>query len=235
MLNFRSTTVVLAWASGFYCGSVASVAQTTQRVSVSSAGAQSNGESYAPKISVDGRYIAFASAASNLVSGDTNASDDVFVHDRETGETTRVSVSSTGEEAELGCGDPVISSDGRYVAFGCDASNLVLGDTNGARDVFVHDRKTAQTTRVNINSTGQQAENLGSGNPRISSDGRYVAFASRASNLVPKQAFAESVVTSGRGRRGPARTRRCDAGSPGEASPVRRPFSPRCALASWPG
>jgi len=154
----------------------------TIRVSVDSTGNQVNGGTN-PSISADGHYVAFDSDASNLVPGDTNGYPDVFVHDRQTGQTTRVSVDSAGYQGNFGSGNPSISADGRYVAFHSIASNLVPGDTN-TYDVFVHDRQTGQTTRVSVDSAGYQG-NFGSGNPSISADGRYVAFDSDASNLVP--------------------------------------------------
>ncbi|MGH9012991.1 MAG: TolB family protein [Acidimicrobiia bacterium] len=158
---------------------------TTERVSVDSSGAEANFGSIEASISGDGRYVAFTSDATNLVAGDTNTSRDVFVHDRDTGLTERVSVDSTGTQANSGRSDGAsISGDGRYVAFGSEATNLVPGDTNGLRDVFVHDRDTGATERVSVDSTGTQANasNLGLS---ISGDGRYVAFESGATNLVP--------------------------------------------------
>jgi Tol biopolymer transport system component len=157
---------------------------TTTRVSVDSSGAQANSHSFAPAISGDGRFVAFSSDASNLVAGDTNSSDDIFVHDRESGATTRVSVSSAGAEADGGSFSPAFSSDGRFVAFLSDASNLVAGDTNGFRDVFVHDRESGSTTRVSVDSAGVQAD-VGSYSVAVNADGRYVAFHSFADNLVP--------------------------------------------------
>ncbi|HWP31446.1 MAG TPA: hypothetical protein VNK96_06970 [Fimbriimonadales bacterium] len=155
----------------------------TTRVSVSSSGEQGNGISWLSSISADGRYVAFTSYASNLVSGDTNGFSDVFVHDRQTGQTTRVSVSSSGEQGNEGSFLPSISADGRYVAFSSLASNLVSGDTNGKEDVFIHDIQTGQTTRVSISSSGAQGNDF-SWAPSISANGRYVAFSSEASNLV---------------------------------------------------
>ena len=155
----------------------------TTRVSVDSSGVQGNGGSYRPSISADGRYVAFDSTADNLVTGDTNATDDVFVHDRQTGATTRVSVDSSGGQGDNGSYRPSISADGRYVAFEADASNLVSTDTNITGDVSVHDRQTGATTRVSVDSSGGQGDN-GSYRPSISADGRYVAFGSGASNLV---------------------------------------------------
>ncbi len=156
----------------------------TTMVSISSAGAQGNNDSRFSSISSDGRYVAFSSTASNLVNGDTNGKRDIFLHDRETGETTRVSVSSEGVQGNDDSIYPFISSDGRFVAFESYASNLVTGDTNGTRDIFVHDREMGETTRVSVSSEGVQGNGSYSRYPSISSDGRYVAFNSDASNLV---------------------------------------------------
>jgi Tol biopolymer transport system component len=156
----------------------------TALISVSSDGAQANGDSWSPSISADGRYVAFPSWATNLVPGDTNGREDIFVHDRETGETTRVSVSSAGVQANGHSLYPSISADGRYVAFTSDATNLVPGDTNDRMDIFVHDRVKGETVRVSASSDGVQANGY-SEQPSISADGRYVAFYSRANNLVP--------------------------------------------------
>jgi Tol biopolymer transport system component len=157
----------------------------TELVSVSSAGVQGNYGSSNPTISADGRFVAFESSASNLVPGDTNgANGDIFVHDRETGQTERVSVSSAGAQGNYGSVDPTISADGRFVAFRSEANNLVPGDTNDRPDVFVRDRQTGETERVSVSSAGTQG-NGHSVHPTISADGRFVAFESSASNLVP--------------------------------------------------
>lgn len=154
------------------------------RVSVASNGGQSNQDSYGrPVISVDGRYVIFTSSASNLVEDDTNGYDDVFVHDRQTGQTTRISVASNGFEANGHSSSGAISSDGRYIVFDSRASTLVSGDTNGATDVFVHDQHTSQTTRVSMAFDGSEGNGT-SYNPSLSADGRYVAFTSSANNLV---------------------------------------------------
>ena len=157
------------------------------RVSVDSSGAEANGGSTKPAISDDGRFVAFESGASNLVSGDTNNADDIFVHDRQTGTTTRVSIDSSGAEANGSSSSPAISADGRYVAFYSDATNLINGDTNGCGDIFVNDRQTGQTTRVSVSSSGVE-ENAPPPDDylilSISGDGRYVAFYSDATNLV---------------------------------------------------
>ena len=161
----------------------------TTRISVSSSGAQGNGSSDSAAMSANGRYVVFASNASNLVAGDTNHATDVFLHDRASGVTTRVSISSGGRQANGPSAMPAISADGRYVAFQSFASTLVRGDTNGLTDVFVRDLATGRTTRVSLTSRGRQARcTIGyceSTEPVLSAHGRYVAFQSSATNLVP--------------------------------------------------
>ena len=155
----------------------------TERVSVSSDGTQGNRYSYNPSISADGYYVTFESFASNLVLSDTNDAEDIFVRDLLTGQTSLVSVASDGTQGNSDSRWPSISADGRYVAFDSYASNLVLSDTNGYIDVFVHDRLTGETERVSVASNGIQG-NEDSGGSAISADGRYVAFVSCTSNLV---------------------------------------------------
>jgi Tol biopolymer transport system component len=157
----------------------------TSRVPVDRSGQQANGSSYGqPAISADGRFVVFESEASNLVPGDTNNSTDVFVRDRKVQVTRRVSVGPAGQQTNGGSGEPAISADGRFVVFTSFASNLVAGDTNGTGDVFLRDRKAQVTRRISVGPGGQQA-NGGSLEPAISADGRFVAFQSVASNLVP--------------------------------------------------
>jgi len=156
----------------------------TVRISVDSAGLQCNGESSHPAISADGRFVAFVSAGTNLVPGDSNGRRDVFVHDRHTGQTRRVSVSTAGAQGNADSELPSISADGRFVAFSGAASTLVAGDTNLHEDVFVHDLLTGRTSRISADSFGVQG-NDHSRTPSLSADGRIVAFASQASNLVP--------------------------------------------------
>ena len=157
---------------------------TIERVSVSSGGAAGNGESYTPSISADGRFVAFGSTSSNLVSGDSNGWPDTFVRDRQSGTTERVSVDSSEVQADYtsGYATPAISADGRFVAFQSEASNLVSGDTNGAQDIFVRDRQLGTTERVSVDSGGTEGNSF-SHVPAISSDGRFVAFASSSSNF----------------------------------------------------
>ncbi len=158
-------------------------AALTTRESVSSAEQQADLGGSNPKISADGRYVVFESIASSLVSNDTNGVSDIFVRDRLTGTTSRVSISSASLQANNESLSPSISADGRYVAFVSSASNLVSGDTNNLRDIFIHDRIAHLTTRVNVDSSGKQS-NGDSGFPSVSANGRYVAFASLANNLV---------------------------------------------------
>jgi Tol biopolymer transport system component len=163
------------------------------RVSLTSAGGEADGDSFNPALSPDARYVAFTSGATNLAAGDTNGETDVFVRDRQTGQTTRVSVSSSGAQTgQYETSDfAAISADGRYVAFGSTGSNLVSGDTNGLPDIFVRDRQTNQTTRVSVTSGGAQGGGE-SNNASISSDGRFVAFDSYAADLAPDD---ENAVT----------------------------------------
>ncbi len=165
---------------------------TTTRVSVASGGAQGTGttgmRSRRPSVSADGRFVAFDSDLATLVAGDANGKADVFVHDRVTGATTRVSVATGGAEAvgdALGNIRPSISADGRLVAFVSDAANLVSGDTNGFLDAFVHDRVTGETTRVSVRSGGAQATGADTFSVALSADGRYAAFDSEASVVTP--------------------------------------------------
>jgi len=160
-----------------------SFASDIERVSISSVGIQANGDSEEPSISSDGFIVAFISEATNIVPGDTNDAQDVFVHDLDTGITERMSVASAGSQGDDDAFTLSLSSNGSFVAFGSFATNLVAGDTNDVIDVFVHDRDTGITARVSIASAGTQA-NDESFSPAISSTGRFVAFRSDATNLV---------------------------------------------------
>lgn len=156
---------------------------TTVRATASADPAGGGGST--PTISANGRFVAFESSASDLVPGDTNEDPDFFVRDLRTAKTTRVSVSSSEEQAENGIcclGDVAISATGRYVAFTTHASNLVPGETNRA-NVFVRDRLAGTTSRASLSNTGGQLTE-DSENPTISADGRYVAFATRSANVV---------------------------------------------------
>ncbi len=161
---------------------------TTTRASVSSNGTQANDSSYSPSISADGRYVAFASVATNLVADDTNQAADVFVHDMQTGTTVRVSLNCDGTETVGFYSDqPYISANGRYVAFHAWGDLMGCGDSNGNGDVFVHDMQTGTTTLVSVSSEGVQgtAPRWGDSQyPFISANGRFVVFSSGATNLV---------------------------------------------------
>jgi Tol biopolymer transport system component len=165
----------------------------TELVSVSSVGTAGDDDSVLASISGDGRYVAFWSFASTLVPADTNGTSDVFVRDRVTGTTERVSVDSRERQATGGdqggvldtnFGRPVITPDGRYVAFASSATNLVKGDRNQAVDIFLRDRVAGTTERVTM--AGRRTEaNSESSQPAISPDARFIAFRSFADNLVP--------------------------------------------------
>jgi Tol biopolymer transport system component len=171
------------------------------RVSVAGDGTEGlHGSSLHPAISAGGRFVAFESYADNLVISDTNGYNDIFLHDRDTdgdgvfdepGEvsTIRVSVASDGTEGNGYSDTPVISADGRYVAFESEADNLVPADTNGYQDIFLRDWKYGVTTRVSVSSTGEGGDGHSEA-PSISFDGRYVAFVSWAYDLDPACNYA---------------------------------------------
>lgn len=162
-------------------------------LSVSSGGVQADAPSDPAALSADGRHAAFSTLATNLVAGDTNGFRDILVRDRVAGTTVRVSVDSSGAQANGNSIFPSITADGRYVAFRSGATNLVAGDTNAQIDIFVHDRDpdanaifdegNGVTTRVSVDSFGAQSNGT-TDLPCFSADGRYVAFSSPASNLV---------------------------------------------------
>jgi Tol biopolymer transport system component len=166
---------------------------TTTRVTVDPSGddAEGTGNLSTPAISADGRYVAFASNAGDLVPGDLNGFHDVFVRDMQLGITTRASVDTTGGDADnasgFGSGTSTVSlsADGRYVAFDSFAIDLVPEvDGNETADVFVRDLQEGTTTRASVDTAGGDP-NRSSSQPSLSSDGRYLAFRSIASDLVP--------------------------------------------------
>jgi Ca2+-binding RTX toxin-like protein len=159
---------------------------TTTLVSLGSAGNQGITYTNFPSISADGRFVAFASNSSNIVPGDTNNTYDMFVRDTLTNTTTLVSLDSAGTQGNGTnvLGTPSISADGRFVAFSSRAFNIVPGGTNIRFDMFVRDTLTNTTTLVSLDSAGNQG-NIFSSSPSISADGRFVAFISDASNIVP--------------------------------------------------
>jgi uncharacterized repeat protein (TIGR01451 family) len=165
------------------------VNRTTERVSVATSGRQGDRDSGllngmgGPSISADGRYVAFDSEATTFDKRDTNGTADVFVRDRVTGTTTRVSVASNGTEANRGGTEPDISADGRYVAYVSFSDNLVP-DGNFTADIFVHDRQTRVTERISQAPDGSDANGQSLFAPHVNADGRFVYFSSFASNLV---------------------------------------------------
>lgn len=165
----------------------------TQRVSVAGDGAEARQASIRPSLSLDGRFVVFESRASELVAGDTNRLPDVFLHDRATGATERVSVAADGSEARGSSELPRVSADGRFVVFTSNAANLVAGDTNLTSDVFLRDRTLAATTRVSVAFDGREGDDESRGGV-ISADGRIVAFESNATTLVPGHLHGFGIV-----------------------------------------
>jgi Tol biopolymer transport system component len=156
----------------------------TEIASVSSLGQPSYGFCQTPRLSGDGRLVTFSSWAMNLVPNDYSSTWDVFVHDRQSGRTSMMSVSSSGAHGNGQSLEPSISADGRFVAFGSDSTNLAPGGGQGHRDIYVHDRVTRTTERVSVDPGGAPGDGY-SGDPSISADGRFISFRSFATNLVP--------------------------------------------------
>lgn len=171
----------------------ATIPYTTARVSLTNGGGEGDNISDYSSVSKEGRYVAFKSSATNLVSGDTNNREDIFVRDTISNTTVRASVSSGGTEANNGSSRPSISSDGRYVAFMTDATNLVANDTNGATDIVLRDLQAGTTELVSISTGGTTASGW-SDWPKVSRDGRYIVFSSIATNLVASDTNAKEDV-----------------------------------------
>jgi hypothetical protein len=155
-----------------------------ERISVSTTGQQANGLSIFPDISGGGRFVSFYSQATNLVPNDTNNVDDIFLRDRLTGTTERISVSTAGVQANAPSIFQDLSVDGRYTVYESEATNLVPNDTNNVWDVFLYDRIGQTTERISVNSTGQQGDGRSS-YAIISTNNRYVTFVSYATNFDP--------------------------------------------------
>ncbi|MBI5435269.1 MAG: PD40 domain-containing protein [Planctomycetes bacterium] len=158
-------------------------AQATTREDVDPRGLQANGDAHGPAVSDDGRYFVFSSDASNLVAGDANGASDIFLRDRATGGTLRVSVATGGGEAHGASTLPSLSADGRIIGFSSAASDLVALDANGVPDAFVHDAASGVTTRISVAPNGADADARSTG-VFVSASGRWVGFSSRASNLI---------------------------------------------------
>jgi Tol biopolymer transport system component len=165
----------------------------TERVSVSSSGAQADASTISGDLSADGRYVVFDSASA-LVPGDTNGTDDIFLRDRRTNTTTRLSVSATGEQSNGSSGAAKISADGRYVTFISYASNLVPGPRpEVGYDVYLLDRQAGTLDRISETPDGKPGDG-DNYNPSISGDGRYVAFETYADDLIPGVAAGNVVL-----------------------------------------
>ena len=187
MKHIRIAAIALIAAAALLPGA-ASAAPYTERISVDSAELEATGgDSVDAAVSANGRFVAFSSAAVDLVAGDSNGKSDVFVRDRANGTTERVSLDSSEVQGLDDSTLPAISGDGRFVTFHSKATNLVASDTNAGGDIFLRDRTNGTTERISVDSSETQSNN-NSGISSITSDGRYVAFESIASNLVPGDA-----------------------------------------------
>ncbi len=179
---------------------VAGAAEVVDVGLISHASEPADGPSYAPAASTDGSVVVYESAASNLVVDDGNGYEDIFVRDAGAGTTSLISVGPGGVEANNDSHSPVVSGDGSFIVYYSDASNLVTGDTNGHRDVFLFDTSTGTTSRVSVASGGAQADG-NSSLPAVSADGSTIVFQSDATNLVPgdtngaSDVFAYDVAT----------------------------------------
>ena len=168
-----------------------------QRVSLATDGTQSNSTSLEPIISENGRYVAFSSYATNLVPGISDSVRRIYLRDRDTDNnaifdepgkvsTVLISRNEQGDPANNSCYDPTLSADGRYVVFDSRADNLVPGDTNGQRDIFLYDRVTDHIERISLTWDGQEAngDSTAAYSQAISDDGRFVVFRTSATNLL---------------------------------------------------
>jgi hypothetical protein len=185
-LTFRLGMAVLIFAVFGVPASTAPLNPKTKRISLRSNGTERDGASYTWKraVSRDGNLIAFESTAP-LVPDDDNEEYDVYVRNVKTGKVERVSTRSNGDEATDGGSDAAeISANGRYVVFESQATDLVGSDGNEVDDVYLHDRKLDKTRRVNLNTSGEVAQDGNSREVSISPNGRFVAFRSEATNLV---------------------------------------------------
>lgn len=163
------------------------------RVSLDSTEQEGDGTSLNPSVSADGRYVVFESDATNLIDTDTNEARDIFLRDTVAGTTIRISVDSDGIESNGSSMNARISSDGAFIVFESDASNLVLNDTNGLTDIFLYNRSTEAVSRLSVDSDEIESNGAAS-NPSINSDGSLVAFDSVATNLVTSDTNGASDV-----------------------------------------
>jgi hypothetical protein len=183
---FASTHPSLVAGTSYQVKNIYLYDRAAQKVSMISEplnGQEPNGDSDSPSISLDGRYISFASKASNLVPDDTNQHSDIFVVDRKAQLIERVSVSSSQVQGNNDSMEPQISSNGRFVVYASTASNLIINDSNSFKDIFVYDRQTQLVVLASVGTNGQNA-NGDSSLPKITANGEHVVFQSDASNLV---------------------------------------------------
>ena len=157
---------------------------TSSLISLSTANVQGDGASTQASISADGRYVVFRSAATNLVTGDTNGVEDIFMRDTVAGTTVRVSLGSGTTQATGTSLTPAVSNGGRYVVFASEADNLVTGDNNAQPDIFVRDTQSNTTTLISSTSIGLGSANGASFDPAITPDGAFIAFSSEATNVI---------------------------------------------------
>jgi WD40 repeat protein len=155
----------------------------TEMESVSSTGVQGNADSLLPFISPDGRFVVFSSLAKNLVASDTNGKYDVFLRDRLMGTTERVSIRGAGVQANDDSFALGVSADGNIVYFESNATNLIGSDTNASGDVFIRNRSAAKTTRVSVDSSGNEGNSF-SWFGGMATDASAVCFYSAATNLI---------------------------------------------------
>ena len=156
-------------------------------VDESGIGGAFSGEEFNPVLSADGKFMIFQSDTATLVPGITPGREHIFLKDLTTGAVTLVTTGIAGSEANADSRAGSISADGRYVAFGSAASNLVAGDLNGFQDVFLWDRLTGETRLVTTSAGGAQADAstfVSEDDIKVTADGQFVAFITRASNLV---------------------------------------------------
>lgn len=205
----------------------------TERVSVDSNGAQANASSSGGVISPDGRFVVFRSTATNLVAGDTNGKADVFLRDRSSGATERISVGASGAQSDGDSASPALTPDGRYVVFQSNATNLIAGDTNGRWDIFVRDRLLGTTERMSVDSNSAEGTaDSGIQGPSISEDGRRIAFDSRARFAAADTDDWHDIYVRERGAPAPAQY--CTAGmsSNGCSASLSASASPSASLAT---
>lgn len=178
----KSSCMIAALALTLSATIPAAAMRRIERISIGENGIEAVSTSNTPAVSADGRFVAFTSFANNLVIGDTSPAD-VFLRDRLTGTTTRISVTTSGEQANKSSGFAAISANGRWVAFQSEATNLAPNDTNSETDVFLHDTATGNIHLISADANGVPGSSA-SGGVAISADGRFAAFTSFADNLV---------------------------------------------------